>query len=73
MPGAKRRDYDVYATLNVFACKTARAHPAGQRHPLLRDDLRIHGPFLFGATDKINVVTEDLHTLPPVLSCACAT
>ena len=28
---------------------------------------RIHGPFLFGATDKINVVTEDLHTLPPVV------
>ncbi len=28
---------------------------------------RIHGPFLFGATDKINAVTEDLHTLPPVV------
>src|SRR6204780_1027274 len=28
---------------------------------------RIHGPFLFGATDKINTVTEDLHTLPPVV------
>src|SRR5271166_2814827 len=28
---------------------------------------RIHGPFLFGATDKISVVTEDLHTLPPVV------
>jgi len=28
---------------------------------------RIHGPFLFGATDKINVVTEDLHKLPPVV------
>jgi SulP family sulfate permease len=28
---------------------------------------RIHGPFLFGATDKINVVTQDLHTLPPVV------
>jgi SulP family sulfate permease len=28
---------------------------------------RIHGPFLFGATDKINLVTEDLHTLPPVV------
>jgi sulfate permease, SulP family len=25
---------------------------------------RIHGPFLFGATDKISVVTENLHTLP---------
>jgi SulP family sulfate permease len=28
---------------------------------------RIHGPFLFGATDKINSVTENLHTLPPVV------
>jgi SulP family sulfate permease len=28
---------------------------------------RIHGPFLFGATDKINAVIEDLHTLPPVV------
>ena len=28
---------------------------------------RIHGPFLFGATDKLSVITEDLHTLPPVV------
>jgi len=28
---------------------------------------RIHGPFLFGATDKIDVVTENLHALPPVV------
>lgn len=28
---------------------------------------RIHGPFLFGATDKIAVVTEKMHTLPPVV------
>jgi len=28
---------------------------------------RIHGPFLFGATDKIQVVTENLHKLPPVV------
>ncbi len=28
---------------------------------------RIHGPFLFGATDKIQTVTEHLHTLPPVV------
>ena len=28
---------------------------------------RIHGPFLFGATDKINTVTRDIHTLPPVV------
>jgi SulP family sulfate permease len=28
---------------------------------------RIHGPFLFGATDKIDVVTENLNQLPPVV------
>jgi sulfate permease, SulP family len=28
---------------------------------------RIHGPFLFGATDKIWAVTENLHELPPVV------
>jgi SulP family sulfate permease len=28
---------------------------------------RIHGPFLFGGTDKILVVTENLHKLPPVV------
>jgi sulfate permease, SulP family len=28
---------------------------------------RIHGPFLFGATDKIWTVTEHLHMLPPVV------
>jgi sulfate permease, SulP family len=28
---------------------------------------RIHGPFLFGATDKISVVTEKIHSLPPVV------
>ena len=28
---------------------------------------RIHGPFLFGATDKINAITENIHKLPPVV------
>src|SRR5262252_6581021 len=28
---------------------------------------RIHGPFLFGATDKIQAVTENVHRLPPVV------
>jgi SulP family sulfate permease len=28
---------------------------------------RIHGPFLFGATDKIDAVTENIHRLPPVV------
>ena len=28
---------------------------------------RIHGPFLFGATDKISAITENMHELPPVV------
>lgn len=28
---------------------------------------RIHGPFLFGATDKISAVTKNIHKLPPVV------
>jgi SulP family sulfate permease len=28
---------------------------------------RIHGPFLFGATDKLALVTERIHELPPVV------
>src|SRR3989440_338705 len=28
---------------------------------------RIHGPFLFGATDKITAIAENLHKLPPVV------
>ncbi len=28
---------------------------------------RIHGPFLFGATEKISVVTERMSSLPPVV------
>jgi len=28
---------------------------------------RIHGPFLFGATDKLSAVTENVHKLPPVV------
>jgi sulfate permease, SulP family len=46
----------------------------GQVHILQDKDIpyyatifRIHGPFLFGATDKISVVTEKMHQLPPVV------
>jgi SulP family sulfate permease len=28
---------------------------------------RIHGPFLFGATDKILTITENMHKLPPIV------
>jgi SulP family sulfate permease len=28
---------------------------------------RIHGPFLFGATDKISSIVESIHSLPPIV------
>jgi sulfate permease, SulP family len=28
---------------------------------------RIHGPFLFGATEKLSIVTEKIHALPPIV------
>jgi len=46
----------------------------GRMHTLQDKDIpyyatifRIHGPFLFGATDKISAVTKNLHSLPPVV------
>lgn len=46
----------------------------GQDHTLQDKDIpagvalfRIHGPFLFGATDKIDVITDDLVHCPPVI------
>lgn len=29
---------------------------------------RIHGPFLFGTTDKISAITENLERLPPIVA-----
>ena len=43
------------------------AHPSGQGHSRGRGLFRIHGPFLFGATDKLQAITEDLESLPPVV------
>lgn len=35
--------------------------------PYYASIFRIHGPFLFGATDKIATITQDMHKLPPVV------
>jgi SulP family sulfate permease len=47
---------------------------AGRAHILQDKDIpdyvrvfRIHGPFLFGATDKLDMVSEQLEDLPPVV------
>jgi len=45
-----------------------RAHILQDKEmPYYATIFRIHGPFLFGATDKISVVTEKIHSLPPVV------
>jgi sulfate permease, SulP family len=45
-----------------------RAHVLqGKDIPYYVTIFRIHGPFLFGATDKIDVITENIHQLPPIV------
>ena len=45
-----------------------RAHTLqGKDIPEYATIFRIHGPFLFGATDKISAVTDNLQRLPPVV------
>ena len=39
----------------------------GKDIPYYATIFRIHGPFLFGATEKVAVVTEKMHELPPVV------
>ncbi len=39
----------------------------GKRIPRYVAIFRIHGPFLFGMTDKIAAITNDLDTLPPIV------
>jgi SulP family sulfate permease len=47
---------------------------AGRAHSLQDKDIpsyvavfRIHGPFLFGVTDKIGLITDQLEQLPPIV------
>jgi sulfate permease, SulP family len=39
----------------------------GREIPDYTTIFRIHGPFLFGATDKITAITEKIETLPPIV------
>jgi SulP family sulfate permease len=39
----------------------------GKKIPSYTTIFRIHGPFLFGATDKIAAITENMKTLPPIV------
>jgi sulfate permease, SulP family len=45
-----------------------RAHILQDKHiPSYAAVYRIHGPFLFGVTDKIAAITDDLAALPPIV------
>jgi SulP family sulfate permease len=39
----------------------------GRRIPDYATIFRIHGPFLFGATDKVSAITEKVGALPPIV------
>ncbi|MFN8138591.1 MAG: SulP family inorganic anion transporter [Fimbriimonadales bacterium] len=63
----------VTATTSV-ARVTSEYIAEGMKHSLqtnaLPEDVvvyRIHGPFLFGATDKLSIIHEDLPTLPKIV------
>lgn len=46
----------------------SRAHALqGKDIPAYAAVYRIHGPFLFGVTDKITVITRELSSLPPIV------
>jgi SulP family sulfate permease len=48
--------------------KSNRAHILQDKHiPDYATVFRIHGPFLFGATDKIAEIEEQIDALPPVV------
>jgi len=45
-----------------------RAHILQDKEiPYYATIFRVHGPFLFGATDKLEIVTKKMHKLPPIV------
>ena len=72
--------YQVTATTSVESVtdeyiKDGQAHILQDKQiPVYVTILRIHGPFLFGATDKLEEATTDLNALQlPSSCCGCAT
>ena len=50
----------VAAVTPEYIARRPAAHPAGQDIPAYVTILRIHGPFLFGTTEKLTEATRDL-------------
>jgi SulP family sulfate permease len=62
----------VTTTTTVLAsprttCGRLRPHPGGQGIPSYVAIYRVHGPFLFGSTDKIAAIADDLAAQPPIV------
>jgi SulP family sulfate permease len=63
----------VSSTTTVARVTSEYVH-AGRTHSLQDKEIppyvtifRIHGPFLFGSTDQLDTVLDDIHDLPPVV------
>ena len=63
------------ATTTTVSMVTPEYVEAGRPHSLQDKRIppevavfRIHGPFLFGTTDKISAITENLERLPPIVA-----
>jgi SulP family sulfate permease len=62
------------ADTTTVSAVTAAYVDEGRAHSLQHHDIppyarvfRVHGPFLFGATDKLRVIEDQLTTLPPIV------
>ncbi len=61
-------DTTIVSTLNADEIEDGRAHILQDRHvPAYVTILRIHGPFLFGTTDKLADATADLAGFAPIV------
>jgi SulP family sulfate permease len=61
-------DTTIVSTLSADDIEGGRVHMLQDKHvPRYVTILRIHGPFLFGMTEKLDAVTEDLSKFAPVV------
>jgi len=65
---ARVSDTTTVSQVTVDYLEDGRGHSLQDREiPDYATIFRIHGPFLFGATDKISAITEKMQTLPPIV------
>jgi SulP family sulfate permease len=65
---ARVSDTTTVSQVDDHYLEDGRVHSLqGRKIPSYTTIFRIHGPFLFGATDKIAAITEKMQTLPPIV------